>query len=329
MKNLKDKIKEYEQILEKMREISKSKHGVQNEEMDAMVEELEGLREELYQNLTPWDRIQICRNPKRPRSIDYIEKITDSFTELHGDRLYGDDPALIGGLGYIGGKRFIIIAQEKGNDTESRVKRNFGMCHPEGYRKALRLMEMAEKFSIPVVCLIDTPGAYCGLAAEERGQGAAIATNLLRMMQLKTPIICTLIGEGASGGALGIGIGDVFGMLEHAYYSVISPEGCAMILFKDTKQFEKVTEVLKVQVEHLIKAGVVDVVIHEPPGGAHLDPSVVYQGVKDFILSQEEYLSTMPYAELLERRYNKFRKLGVVDEISPLIDSDMLTSYHN
>ncbi len=266
--------------------------------------------------MTPWERMQICRHPERPRSSHFIEKITDSFTELHGDRLFGDDPAIIGGLGYIGGRRFIIIAQEKGNDTESRIKRNFGMCHPEGYRKALRLMEMAEKFSIPVVCLIDTPGAYCGLAAEERGQGAAIATNLMKMSQLKTPIICTLIGEGASVGALGIGVGDVFGMLEHAYYSVISPEGCAMILFKDAKQHEKVTEVLKVQSEYLKEVGVVDEIIPEPEGGAHLNPFFVYQGVREFVLRQEALLRSVPLDQLLQNRYDRFRRLGVVEEIT-------------
>ena len=270
------------------------------------------------EKLTPWQRIQICRNPHRPKSIDYIEKITDSFTELHGDRLFGDDPAIIGGLGYIGGKRFIIIAQEKGKDTESRVKRNFGMCHPEGYRKALRLMEIGEKYSIPVLCMIDTPGAYCGLAAEERGQGSAIATNLWRMAQLKTPIICTLIGEGASGGALGIGVGDVLGMLEHAYYSVISPEGCAMILFKDAKNHDKVTEVLKCQAENLVEAGVVDEIIEEPVGGAHLDPTFVYHKVKSFILAQEEKLSQMPIEELVKRRYQRFRNLGAFEEIGSL-----------
>lgn len=316
MKEVEDKIKEYEQLLIKMKEVSDPNQGVKESEIASIGEKLQTLKHKLYQNLTPWQRMQICRHQERPRSIDYIEKITDSFTELHGDRLYGDDPAIIGGLGYIGGKRFVIIAQEKGNDTESRIKRNFGMCHPEGYRKALRLMEMAEKYEIPVVCLIDTPGAFCGLAAEERGQGSAIATNLLKMSLLKTPIICTLIGEGASGGALGIGIGDVIGMLEHAYYSVISPEGCAMILFKDATEHEKVTEVLKVQAEHLLEAGVIDTIIEEPPGGAHKDPSVVYHGVKDFILTQAEKLSMLPYPELIERRYDRFRKLGVVEEIS-------------
>lgn len=316
MKELEEKIKEYEEILIKMREVSQTNQGVKETEIASIGEKLHTLKEKLYQDLTPWQRIQICRNPERPRAVDYIEKITDSFTELHGDRLYGDDPAIVGGLGYIGGKRFVIIAQEKGNDTESRLSRNFGMCHPEGYRKALRLMEMGERYEIPVVCIIDTPGAYCGLAAEERGQGSAIATNLLKMSQLRTPIICTLIGEGASGGALGIGVGDVLGMLEHAYYSVISPEGCAMILFKDATQHEKVTEILKVQAEYLLESGVVDQIIDEPPGGAHLDPSIVYQGVKDFILEQEQKLGQLSYDELVEKRYQRFRKLGVIEEIS-------------
>lgn len=269
--------------------------------------------------LTAWQRLQICRDSKRPRASDYIKALTDSFTELHGDRLHGDDPAIIGGIGYIHGQRFIIIGQEKGNDTESRVRRNFGMPHPEGYRKALRLMELGEKFAIPVLCLIDTPGAYCGLAAEERGQGSAIATNLLRMSELKTPIITLLIGEGASGGALGIGVGDVMGMLEHAYYSVISPEGCAMILFKDAKQHEKVSEILKIQAEHLQETGVVDEIIPEPEGGAHLDPNVVFEKVKTFILKEEKRLSAFSEDELLQKRYERFRRLGAHSELDPLL----------
>ncbi|MBM3201529.1 MAG: acetyl-CoA carboxylase carboxyltransferase subunit alpha [Chlamydiae bacterium] len=260
--------------------------------------------------LTPWQRVMICRDPKRPRSVGYLAGVCEEFTEIFGDRLYRDDPAIIGGFASIGGKKFVVIAQEKGFDTESRLKRNFGMPHPEGYRKALRLMKLAEKFSLPILCLIDTPGAYPGLSAEERGQGSAIATNLLEMAALKVPIIALLIGEGCSGGALGIGVADVIGMLEHSYYSVISPEGCASILWKDTKMNARASEMLKIHAEELIKAGIVDEIIEEPEGGAHNDHELTYSRAKSFILEQHELLSKYNVSDLLEVRYQKFRRMG-------------------
>lgn len=263
-------------------------------------------------NLSPWERVKICRHSARPQSSDYIKHIADDFVEIHGDRLFSDDPAIIGGLGYIGGKKFIIIGQEKGKDTETRLKRNFGMPHPEGYRKALRIMELGEKFHLPILTLIDTPGAYAGLAAEERGQGWAIAKNLMEMARLKTPIICMIIGEGCSGGALGIGIGDVIGMLEHSYYSVISPEGCASILWKDGKEGrELAASKLKMHAEDLLPWGIIDEIIPEPQGGAHTDPQVVYQRVKEFILERAEKLGDIDLDLLIANRYNKFRKLGM------------------
>jgi acetyl-CoA carboxylase carboxyl transferase subunit alpha len=265
---------------------------------------------------TAWERVQICRHPLRPHTSDFIKNICDNFTELHGDRLYGDDGAIIGGIGYIGGERCVIIGQEKGKCTESRLKRNFGMPHPEGYRKALRLMKFAEKFELPVVTLIDTAGAFPGLAAEERGQGSAIATNLLEMAKLRVPIICILIGEGCSGGALGIGVGDVIGMLEHSYYSVISPEGCASILWKDAKMNAHAAEVLKIHAEDLIQFGVVDEVIKEPVGGAHLDPDSTFHAVKEFVLGKLKLLSQFSSTELLENRYQKFREMGEYDTIA-------------
>ncbi len=264
---------------------------------------------------TAWERVQISRHPERPHTSDFIENMCDSFVELHGDRLYGDDGAIIGGVGYIGGKKCVIIGQEKGKDTESRLERNFGMPHPEGYRKALRLMKFAEKFELPIVTLIDTAGAFPGLAAEERGQGSAIATNLLSMAQIRVPIICVLIGEGCSGGALGIGVGDVIGMLEHSYYSVISPEGCASILWKDAKMNAHAAEVLKIHAEDLIEFGIIDEMIEEPEGGAHLDQGMIYKAVKEFITRQIQSLSSLGTHELLENRYQKFREMGKYDTI--------------
>ncbi len=311
MKDVEKQVQEYQGRLEILKIKQNSSEPLVREEIKLFEEKLSELKNNFYSDLTPWQRVQICRHSERPRAIDYIQNICDEFTELHGDRLYRDDPAIIGGFGYIGGLKFVVIAQEKGNDTESRLKRNFGMPHPEGYRKALRLMEMAEKFNLPILSLIDTPGAYPGLAAEERGQGWAIAKNLWAMAKLKTPIICLLIGEGCSGGALGIGIGDVVGMLEHAYYSVISPEGCATILWKDAKKSERTASKLKMQAEDLLKNGVIDHIIEEPIGGAHHDPGAVYRAVKNFILEEREKLSALNDEDLVEARYNRFRKLGV------------------
>ncbi len=280
------------------------------EEVAKLEQKLAELKEKIYQNLTPWQRVMICRDPRRPRSVGYVSAICEEFTEVFGDRLYRDDPAIIGGFAKIGGKKFVVIAQEKGFDTESRLKRNFGMPHPEGYRKALRLMKLAEKFQLPVLSLIDTPGAYPGLAAEERGQGSAIATNLLEMAALEVPVIVLLIGEGCSGGALGVGIGDVIAMLEHSYYSVISPEGCASILWKDTKMNAKAAEMLKIHAEELLERGIVDHVIKEPLGGAHNDLNLMYERVKQFVVEQEEKLKDYSSEELIEMRYQKFRKMG-------------------
>jgi acetyl-CoA carboxylase carboxyl transferase subunit alpha len=266
--------------------------------------------EEVIIELTPWQRVLICRHKYRPKTLDYIRGMCDSFQELHGDRTFADDQAIVGGIGFIGGRKFVIIGQEKGSDTETRIKHNFGAPHPEGYRKALRLMELAEKFKLPVVTLIDTSGAYCGLTAEERGQGWAIAKNLLKMARLRTPITCVLIGEGCSGGALGIGIGDVVGMLEHSYYSVISPEGCASILWKDAKNNEEASKVLKMHGEDLLKIEVIDEIIPEPIGGAHNDPDSMFSKVKEFILRMQERFADYSLDDLVEARYERFRKLG-------------------
>lgn len=260
--------------------------------------------------LTPWQRVVICRHPARPRSIDYIKAFCEDFTELHGDRIYRDDPAIIAGFCRIEGEKFMVIAQEKGCDTQSRIERNFGMPHPEGYRKALRCMQLAAKFQLPVLTLLDTPGACAGLAAEERGQGWAIAKNLFEMARLPTPIIVILIGEGCSGGALGIGIGDRIGMLEHAYYSVITPEGCASILWKDSQKKELAANALKIHVEDLLQMGIVDDKIEEPEGGAHLDRAATFNHVKYYISNQLRELKQEPLDVLLEKRYQKFRQMG-------------------
>lgn len=309
-------IYEYEQTLLKLKEHNQNNPIWSDAEIRKLEKKLSILKDKVYSELTSWQRVEICRHPDRPRAIDYIQNICDSFTEIFGDRLYGDDRAMITGFGKIQGEKFVILAQEKGCNTESRVYRNFGMSYPEGYRKALRAMQLAEKFHLPVLSLIDTPGAYPALAAEERGQGWAIAKNLFTMSRLQTPIIVVLIGEGCSGGAIGIGIGDAVAMLEHAYYSVISPEGCASILWKDTKKKEDAAEVLKIHAEDLLSLGVIDDMIQEPQGGAHLDPTKVYINLQQYLLKKLSGLKNIPIASLLEIRYKKFRKMGMFDTIA-------------
>lgn len=301
---------EVEQTLKTLKEQNKNNPLLSQDEMQKMEKKLEQLKLSVYSQLKPWDRVAICRHPQRPHAIDYIQNIADEFVELFGDRTFQDDHAIIAGLAVIDGQKFVVIGQEKGKDTESRIYRNFGMPHPEGYRKALRCMELAAKFHLPVITLLDTPGAYPGLTAEERGQGWAIAKNLWEMARLPTPIIVLVIGEGCSGGALGIGIGDSIGMMEHAYYSVISPEGCASILWKDASKNATAAAALKMHVEDLLQLGIVDEKIPEPLGGAHLDPKTAFANVKTFIKSQWETLKTVPTSILLENRYQKFRKMG-------------------
>lgn len=289
-----------------------------NSEIQRLEQKLVQLKTNIYANLTPWERVQISRHPARPHAIDYIENISDSFHELCGDRLYADDSAIVGGLAIIRGHKCMIIGQEKGKDTESRVARNFGMPHPEGFRKALRLMKLAEKFNLPTVTMLDTPGAFPGLEAEERGQGVAIALNLREMAKIETPIIVLLIGEGSSGGALGMGLGDVVGMLEHAYYSVISPEGCASILWKDPTKNIDAAKSLRLNAENLKQFSVIDTIIREPLGGAHYNPQEAYESVTNFIIEQINILKRIPKKLLTEQRYLKFRGLGEFYESPPL-----------
>ena len=302
-------IHEYVKTIEHLKKQNQN-NPLFNSEIKKLEQKLDKLKEKVYSELTPWQRVTICRHSARPHTIDYIKHICSTFHELCGDRTFADDHALIGGLAEINGTKCVLIGQEKGNDTDSRMYRNFGMVNPEGFRKALRLMHLAEKFNLPVVSLLDTPGAYPGLTAEERGQGWVIAQNLREMSRIKTPIVVLVIGEGCSGGALGIGVGDVIGMLEHSYYSVISPEGCASILWKDPGKNTEAAAKLKLNAEDLLGLGIIDAIIKEPLGGAHHQPEVVYDNVKKFILEQLQILKRIPPELLLEQRYLKFRNMG-------------------
>jgi len=313
-------ILDYEKTLSQLKKQNVGSDLWTKEEIEKLEVKLETLKSKVYSNLSPWERVAICRHPARPRSIDYIKNICEEFIEVCGDRVYRDDHAIVAGLAKIDGVKFFVIAQEKGCDTESRLHRNFGMPHPEGYRKAKRCMRLAAKFKLPVLSLLDTPGAYPGLAAEERGQGWAIAQNLFEMARLPTPVIIVLIGEGCSGGALGMGIGDIVAMLEHSYYSVISPEGCASILWKDAGKNEQAAATLKMQAEDLLQLDIIDAIIEEPLGGAHHDPKPVYQNVKKYVIDQWNILKTITPEVLIEQRYQKFRRMGkfAVEEIAPV-----------
>lgn len=285
-------------------------------EMQAAVKTLEQnilkLKRETYQNLTRWQRVQLSRHPDRPYTLDYIYSIADQFIELHGDRTVSDDQAMVGGFGTISGQTVMFIGQQKGRNTKQRQQRNFGMANPEGYRKALRLMKMAEKFRKPIVTFIDTPGAFPGLEAEERGQGEAIAHNLREMFTLKVPVICIVIGEGASGGALGIAIGDRVLMLENSWYSVISPENCSAILWRTWAYKEQAAEALKLTAEDMKQFGLVDGIIPEPLGGAHTDPAGMAQTIKQIILDTLQELHDLSPQQRINQRIDKFGTMGVV-----------------
>ncbi|MBL6591320.1 MAG: acetyl-CoA carboxylase carboxyltransferase subunit alpha [Flavobacteriaceae bacterium] len=278
---------------------------------------IEKTKKKIYSNITPWQRVQLSRHPSRPYTLDYINALTDgNFLELHGDRNISDDKAMIGGLGKIDNQSFMFIGQQKGYNIKTRQYRNFGMASPEGYRKALRLMKLAEKFSIPIVTMIDTPGAYPGIEAEEKGQAEAIARNLFEMFNLKTQIICLVIGEGASGGALGIGIGDKIMMLENTWYSVISPESCSSILWRSWDYKERAAEVLKLTPEDMKKNKLIDKIIKEPLGGAHKNRNKVFNTVKKEILFSFDDLKKFSTTKLLEERSNRFTSMGVFNELS-------------
>ena len=270
--------------------------------------------EDEVRELTPWDKVQLSRHPQRPLTIDYIENLFEDFIELHGDRLYGDDPALIGGIGIFKNRGVVVIGHNKGKNVKENVARNFGMPHPEGYRKALRLMRLAERWHLPVISFIDTPGAYPGIGAEERGQAEAIGRNILEAFEIRTPILVVVIGEGGSGGALGIGVGDRILMVENAIYSVISPEGCAAIIWKDSKQAEKAASALKLTAQDLLRFNIIDEIIPEPPGGAHTDMVSTMRTVEEYISRNLEVICGKDIETLLEERYQKVRKIGIFEE---------------
>ncbi len=301
----------------KIREIKAMSGSVDmSSEVDALEKKLDEMKKDIYSNLSPWQRVQLARHPERPRSLDYIERWCPDFMELHGDRLYGDDHAIIAGIGTIDSRTFFIIAQQKGKDTKSHLYRNFGMPNPEGYRKAMRVMRLAAKFGRPILTLIDTPGAYPGIEAEERGQAEAIARNLFEMSRLPVPIICVVIGEGASGGALGIGVGDRLLMMENTWYSVIAPESCSSILWRSWEYKETAASALKLTAEDLVKLNVMDKIIREPMGGASKDADAAARSVKTSVLEELAVLEKMPVDQLLVERADKYSRMGFWGEMN-------------
>lgn len=290
-------------------------HGVDlKAEIERMEAKLEAMKKEAFETLTPWEKVTLAKLVERPTALDYIERIFEDFIELHGDRLYRDDPSIVGGIAKLNGRAVTVIGQQKGRDTKEYIKRNFGMPNPEGYRKALRLMKQAEKFHRPVICFVDTPGAYPGLGAEERGQGEAIARNLLQMSNLKTPIVSIVIGEGGSGGALALAVADEVCMLENAIYSILSPEGFASILWKDSSRAKEAAEVMKITAQDLKSFGIIDEIIKEPLGGAHKNAEETAENIKNMLLEAVPRLCSYETDELLKRRYLKFRGFGIINE---------------
>jgi len=303
-------ISELEVKIQELRSCAASEHLDFSDEIKVLEEKCEQLKQQIYSNLTPWQRVLIARHPQRPYTLDYIKALTTDFIELHGDRTFSEDAALIGGLAFFEGKPVVVLGHQKGRTVQESMRRNFGMPHPEGYRKALRLMKLAEKFNRPVLAFIDTPGAYPGIGAEERGQARAIALNLMEMASLKTPMICTVIGEGGSGGALAIGMGDRLLMCENAWYSVISPEGCAAILFRDSARAIDAAAALKLTAGELKAMRIVDEIIPETQGGAHRDPAFTVNALRTSLIKHLTDLQTLTPEQLLESRYQKFRSVG-------------------
>jgi len=300
--------------IEKQIEELKRNGGEQGADTGPLERQLAELRAEIYRTLTPMQRVQVARHPRRPYTLDYLRTIFSDFVELHGDRLFRDDPAIVGGWARLDGASVMVIGHQKGRDTKENLKRNFGMAHPEGYRKALRLMELAAKFHAPVITLVDTPGAYPGLEAEERGQAEAIAHNLVAMAALRAPTIAAVIGEGGSGGALAVGLADRVLMLENSVYSVITPEGCAAILWRDASQRERAAEALKLTAEDLLRLQLIDEVIPEPPGGAHADPDATAQSLGGALRRHLRELRRIKIDKLLKRREEKYLSMGAHTE---------------
>lgn len=304
-------INELENKITELKEFAQENNVDLAHEIDILTKKVEIMKKEVYENLQPWEKVKLARLQERPRSLDYINKLISDFIEFHGDRFYGDDSSIVGGIGRFEGIPVTVIGHQKGKDTKENIERNFGMPHPEGYRKALRLMKQAEKFKRPIITLIDTSGAYCGLGAEERGQGEAIAVNLMEMSSLKTPIIAIVIGEGGSGGALALGVADRVAMLENSTYSVISPEGLSSILWKDTSLSKKAAEIMKLTAQDLLSLNTIDAIIKESLGGAHKDIDFTAGNMKKYILNELKNLMKLDVDELLYKRYNKIRKIGV------------------
>lgn len=302
---------ELERKIEELKGFSSHKDIDISREVTRLEEKLSRIKSEVYANLTPWQRVQIARHPKRPYTLDYIDMMMTDFIEIHGDRHFADDKALICGLAKVDGENVVVMGHQKGRDTKENLERNFGSAHPEGYRKAMRVMKLAEKFGLPVISLIDTPGAYPGIGAEERGQAEAIAWNLREMADLKTPVIVFVIGEGGSGGALGIGVGDRIYVMENAYYSVISPEGCAAILWKERGRSPDAAAALKLTAKDLFEKHIIDGIIKEPLGGAHRNPHEAADNIKKVIKKEIAALKDIPKNKLIDQRYAKIRSVGV------------------
>ena len=307
-------IQEVVQRIEELKRIAQTEDMDLNEEIEKLGKKLDRLRVDIYRKITPYQRVQLARHPSRPYTLDYINTIFEDFIELHGDRSFRDDPSIVGGWARLENQMLMVIGQQKGRDTKEKIYRNFGMAHPEGYRKALRLMKMAEKFSRPVVTLIDTPGAYPGIGAEERGQAEAIARNLREMILLRTPLISVIIGEGGSGGALALGLGNRVLMQKNAIYSVISPEGCASILWRDDGQKEKSARALRLDSESLKEFGVIDEIIPEPNGGAHSDFEASAENLKNALIKHLTQLSNIKPEELVNQRVEKYSAMGTYSE---------------
>jgi acetyl-CoA carboxylase carboxyl transferase subunit alpha len=305
---------EIQQRIAELREYSLSEDIKIQKEMERLEAKAKKLRMEIYSKLTPWQRVQLARHPERPYTLDYINRIITDFVELHGDRAFADDPAIVAGIGKLDDRPLAIIGHQKARDTKEKLRRNFGMPHPEGYRKALRVMKLAARFRRPVLCLIDTIGAYPGIGAEERGQAEAIARNLMEMAKLPTPILVVIIGEGASGGALGIGVGDRILMMENTWYSVISPEGCAAILYRDASKASLAAEAMQLVPEDLLRMGVIDRIIEEPQGSAYSDPEKAASILKDVVVEELKALSEIPVDQLIKNRIAKFGRMGAWTE---------------
>ena len=296
--------------IDELRKLNSGSHLELTGEIELLEDRLRRQTAEVYAHLSPWERVNVARHADRPTTSDYVQLMLDDFVELHGDRVFGEDRAIVTGLGTMAGIRFLLVGHRKGKTVKDRLACNFGCAHPEGYRKALQKMRLAEKWKLPIITFVNTPGAYPGIGAEERGQASAIARNILEMFDIKVPIIVLVIGEGGSGGALGIGVGDRVGMLENSYYSVITPEGCAAILWKSGDKAPEAAEALKLTSKDLLRLGLVDKVIEEPLGGAHRDPKAAVDKVKSQLVEWLQELQAMPVPELLEQRYRKFRRMG-------------------